>query len=162
MPPSKGPAERGYMLQAQEQGTGTTLRRCRDSQGMPSPSLWDGEEGDWGELRWAWGCGQHSLAPLVLGGPPEEARHPLSAGKETAPVGLWMLQCAQRRDLPVVAGESPSAKPPAARAARMAPAARRDVRPGSHIPAATAGPCLGVSWREPPSATRERKALESN
>lgn len=72
MPPSKGPAEQGYTLQAQEQETGTTPHRCGDSQGTPSLSLWEGEEGDWGKPWWARGCGQHSLAPLVLGGPPKE------------------------------------------------------------------------------------------
>lgn len=35
---------------------------------MPSLSIWEGERGNWGKLPWAQGCGQHSWAPLVLGG----------------------------------------------------------------------------------------------
>lgn len=81
MPPFKGPLERGYTLQAQEQGTGTTPRQRGDSQGTPSLSLREGEEGDWGELPRARGCGQHSRVPLVLGEPPEEARHPPLRGE---------------------------------------------------------------------------------
>lgn len=119
MPPSKGLLERGYTLQAQEQGTGTTPCRHGDSQGTPSLSLREGEEGDWGKLLRARSCGQHSRAPLVLGEPPEEARHPLSTGKESALVGLWMLQCAQRGGLPgTTPGASRRGPPPAATAWR--------------------------------------------
>lgn len=37
-------------------------------QGMLNLSVWEGERGNWGELPWVHGCGQHSWAPLVLGG----------------------------------------------------------------------------------------------
>lgn len=146
MPPSKGRAEQGYTLQAQEQGTGTMPHRRWDSQGTPSLSLWEGEEGDWGEPRWARGCGQHSLVSLVLGGPPRKRNTPSPQGRRPLHVGVWMLQCAQCGGLPIAAGESPSAKPPGARAARTAPAAR--VLPGSRVPAVGPQPG-GVLARAP-------------
>lgn len=35
---------------------------------MPTLSIQEGERRNWGKLPWAQGCGQHSWAPLVLGG----------------------------------------------------------------------------------------------
>lgn len=82
MPPSKGPAEGGHTLQAQEQGTGTTPRRSRNLRGTRSLSLWEGEEGTGGEPWRTRGCGS---CPSCWGGHPEEARHPLSGGRRL----LW-------------------------------------------------------------------------
>lgn len=108
MPPSKGPAERGYTLQAQEQGTGTTPHRRGDSQGARQASPSGKERRGTGASRGGPGAvASTAWRPLCWGTP---------GGRVTPPLHGEGDCSSQTMDVTVrpgrAAAESPMAKPP--------------------------------------------------
>lgn len=135
MPPSKGPAERGHTLQAQEQGTGTMPHRAWQA----SPS---GEKRrDWGE-PWCWGTP-----------PPRKRDTPSPWGRRLlrSDCGCYSAPDAEAESV---------GKAPAGLGSQDGTHGTEGHAPQQTHPRCRGGTTPGVSWREPPSATRAGNALD--
>lgn len=155
MPLSKGTAEQSYMLQAQEQGTGTIPQQHGDSQGMPSLSLQEGEERDWGEPLWPAQPGT-----LGAGGEPEgSASAPLHGEGDCSGWTVDVTVCPVQRPL------HHSQRDAVDKASMNSGSQDITHSTGEHAPWQPHPHCCGeiipeVSWQEHLPATQARKALE--